>query len=170
MRKPLRWNRNIRHGVTLASGGIRGALDFNRARPGGGTAYDHDVRLLGNTYRISEGSMSWHGHHSWPKQYGGAEEQPLMAVRHALHLSVLHPALHAYLRARGRGVAPQISNERNQAFFRQLGTNAALRQDVADDLEEFYEAMNTLTDPPMPRDAYMRGISYSLNRLANTGR
>lgn len=168
MRKPFRWNRNIRHRVTLASGGRRGALDFNRARPGGGTAYDHDVTLFGTTYSVSEGnSMSWHGHHSWPKQFGGAEGQPLMAVRHALHLSVLHPALYAYMRASGHDVAPQTTNPRNQRFIQQLRRSAALRQDVAEDLQTFYETVNAQTDPRMPSDAYMEGITHSLNRLAN---
>lgn len=163
---PLRWVSGLMGEKAIASGGVPGALDFQWGTDLKKTVYKYRITVSGRTYSAdATDAVGWHGHHVWPKNIGGPESQPLMTVREALHLNVLHPALHAYLHALGYPITAQTSSAVNQAFIDRLGTNRAFRHRIRDQLLDFYALMNQATDPQMPTIAYRDGVDWSLRSL-----
>jgi hypothetical protein len=155
--KPLIWRPNTNVTAATASGGDVGGLDFDPAATAA-------VSIAGRS--VSPGSSStafqWQGHHTWPMQYGGASSQPLMGVRQALHQGVIHPTLWAFLVAAGHDVSMNTGDLRNRAFITRLQTDLVFRTLVGAELELYYAALNTFTDPPIPASAYTKGITASL--------
>lgn len=135
-RKPFRWNLRF----------LGGILDWNG--------------------RLDSGAQPIHGHHSWPKYVGGAPEQPLMNVRHDIHLHVIHPELHvdmaAFAATRGFTLLP---NANATAFIAHLRANPGDRAIFATLMGAYYGLLHTQTDPGIPPTAYGAGIAYSAARL-----
>jgi hypothetical protein len=159
------WREPVNYAPVVASGGLAGALDFRFSKKGD---YNVDVSLGDASFSLDAGAgggMAWHGHHTWPKFVGGADAQPLMTVRGALHISILHPALLAFLKAAGHNITTAETSPANQVFITRLRTDAAFRQQVALELKLFYQLVNTQTDPQMPANAYEKGIDYSRRAL-----
>lgn len=135
-RKPFRWNLRF----------LGGILDWNG--------------------RLDPGGQPLHGHHSWPKYVGGAPEQPLMDVRHDIHLHVIHPELHvdmaAFAATKGFTVLPNV---RAITFITYLQTNPGDKAAFAAAMTAYYLLLHTQTDPGIPPGAYGSGIAYSAARL-----
>ncbi|MDX3659888.1 hypothetical protein PV646_21525 [Streptomyces sp. ID05-26A] len=135
-KKPFRWNLRFRGGT----------LDWNGKLGGGG----HPI----------------HGHHSWPKYVGGAFDQPLMNVRHDIHLHVIHPELHvdiaAFAATKKFVVVP---NAVAVAFIAHLRANPGDKAQFAAVMLAYYLLLHTQTDPGIPPGAYGAGIGDSAVKL-----
>lgn len=135
-RKPFRWNLRF----------LGGILDWNG--------------------RLGAGSQPIHGHHSWPRYVGGAFDQPLMHVRHDIHLHVIHPELHvaiaAYAATKNFVVVP---NAVAVPFIAHLRANPADKAAFAAALTAYYLVLHSQTDPGIPPSAYGAGIADSALKL-----
>ncbi len=134
--KPFRWNLRF----------LGGILDWNG--------------------KLDPGPQPIHGHHSWPKYVGGAPEQPLMDVRHDIHLHVIHPELHAAMAtfAASKGF-PIVENAFAAAFIAHLRTNPGDKATFIGVMTAYYLLLHSQTDPGIPPSAYGSGIAYSAARL-----
>ncbi|MGH3366131.1 MAG: hypothetical protein ACRDOY_02915 [Nocardioidaceae bacterium] len=164
---PLRWDPTVNGVRAVASGGMVGALDFNwRRDSSGATVYRQRFDVDGRTYDFDATyGVDWHAHHSWPQNLGGRAAQPLMTVRNALHLSVIHPALHAYLIGQDHSVTQHTTDPRNVTFIARLQAQRTYRHEVYDDLMAFYALVNRMTSPQMPTNAYQLGVDDALADL-----
>ena len=143
-KKPLMWNPSIRVATAIGSGGVVGALDSCVPITGG---------------------FDWHGHHSWPKFAGGAVIQPLIGVRGAVHLGILHPALLAVLVAT-HGITGNLTNPANVRFIARLRTDLRFRARVTGEMTAFYLGFSaTQCDPGIPAPTYELGILHTAATL-----
>ncbi|WP_112264023.1 hypothetical protein [Lentzea terrae] len=135
-KKPFRWNLRF----------LGGILDWNG--------------------KLGRGGHPIHGHHSWPKYVGGAFDQPLMNVRHDIHLHVIHPELHvdiaAFAAAKKFVVVP---NAVAVAFIAHLRANPGDKAQFAAAMTAYYLLLHTQTDPGIPPSAYGAGIADSAAKL-----
>jgi len=138
---PLKWNPFTTVKNAVASGGVVGALELGEGVPSPPTGLQYDA------------------HHVWPKFAGGPEKQPLMGIFSFVHLSLMHPLMLNPLLTRTFSITTRTTDPLNVAFIARLRTDAAKRAQVAAVLTGFYLALNTQTSPPIPPEAYQRGIS-----------
>lgn len=155
---PLEWNDKDEVRVVAGSGGIRGGLDFRNPQREDDTIYVIRFSHRDEQYEVRFRQHEWHGHHSWPKNLGGAEDQPLMGMKHAVHLSYVHPRMLAFLAQYGI----TAHTTRNEAFIRRLYESRNFRRRFMRDLMNFYR---TLPADRMPREAYYYGIRVSYERF-----
>ena len=140
-RTPLKWNPAFNRATVIASGGVPGILDTTAPLP-----------------RVAP----IHGHHVWPKYVGGPVAQPLMGIRDTVHLSFVHPTLHAPLAASAAAMGFTIVPSRtNLAFIQHLRGNPGDRTIFAGVLTGYYLGLNAITNPPIPAPAYVLGITHS---------
>ena len=141
-----------------------------RRRKRGAKPFRWNLRFLGGILdwngRLDRGPQPIHGHHSWPKYVGGAPEQPLMQVRHDIHLHVIHPELHAAMAtfAASKGF-PIVENAFATAFIAHLRTNPGDKATFVGVMTAYYLLLHSQTDPGIPPTAYGSGIAYSAARL-----
>jgi hypothetical protein len=160
----LTWVNDEVEGV-IASGGIRGGIAFRRQiGPRGETLYVHRVVIAGQETVIkSKDRQDWHGHHPWPEYMGGPEKQPLMAVKNAVHISLIHPMLYRFM-AKLYPTHHITNTEVDDDFRNRLINDSRFRRSVANNLKLFHTTLPA-SMPPIPPAAYTRGIDHGFNNL-----
>jgi hypothetical protein len=129
-----------------------------------------------------------HGHHSWPKNLGGPEDQGrLLPVDLNIHLrefhgvqgpiGPIHKVVEAFLNnsrdyrtlLQGNPLTNNTTSRGNQLLINRMrtggGNDAVLRSRVKNVMMGYYLYYRTNSKPPLPIVAYSTGLNNSVNNI-----